>query len=108
MTCQDRPYFQQGVHALEAALLVQPPSRPPGILGARIYNYQMPFFKTIGALGLCCSLAAAADLRTAVIWVAPGAASAEKKAAGMLSEEIAKRTQIRLEVTNAAPQAGRP
>src|SRR6266566_1584580 len=71
-------------------------------------NYQMPFFKTIGALALCCSLAAAMDLRTAIIWVAPGAASPEKKAAIMLSEEIAKRTQIRLELTNAAPPAGRP
>src|SRR6266853_4211151 len=79
----------------------------PGRAMARIYNYQMPFFKTIGAFGVCCSLAAAVDLRTAVIWVAPGAASPEKKAAGMLSEEIAKRTQIRLEVTNVAA-AGRP
>ena len=74
---------------------------------ARIYNYQLPFFKTIGAFGVCCSLAAAVDVRTAVIWVAPGAASPEKKAASMLSEEIAKRTQIRLEVTNVAA-AGRP
>src|SRR5260370_4662567 len=67
----------------------------------------MPFFKTIGAFGLCCSLAAAVDLRTAVIWVAPAAASPEKKAAIMLSEEIAKRTQIRLEVIGGAPAAGR-
>src|SRR5260370_35158420 len=79
----------------------------PGRCMAWIYNYQMPFFKTIGAFGVCCSLAAAVDLRTAVIWVAPGAASPEKKAASMLSEEIAKRTQIRLEVTNVAA-AGRP
>ncbi len=68
----------------------------------------MPFFKALGAFGLCCSIAAAVDLRTAVIWVAPTAASPEKKAALMLSEEIARRTQIRLEVTNAAPPSGHP
>jgi len=68
----------------------------------------MLLLRTIAMLGFCGSLyAAAVDLRHAVIFVPPGAASPERKAAQMLTEEIAKRTQIRLEVTNAAPAAGR-
>ncbi len=73
-----------------------------------IYTYVMPFLKAIATLGFCSSLAMAAiDLRSAVIVVPAAASSPEKKAAQMLTEEIAKRTQIRLEVASAA-LAGRP
>jgi hypothetical protein len=69
----------------------------------------MPFLRAIAASALYCSLAASAmDLRNAVVFLPSGAASPEKKAAQMLTEEIAKRTQIRLEVTNSAPASGRP
>ncbi|MCU1259757.1 MAG: hypothetical protein JWO80_2642 [Bryobacterales bacterium] len=49
----------------------------------------------------------ALDLRNAVIVVPPGASSPERKAAQMLTEEIAKRTQIRLPVA-ASSVASRP
>ncbi len=49
----------------------------------------------------------AADLRTAVILIPRGAPSPEQKAAQMLMEEIAKRTQVRLPIADSAP-AGRP
>ena len=69
----------------------------------------MPFLRAIAAIGLYCSLAASAmDLRNAVIALPSTAASPEKKAAQMLTEEIAKRTQIRLEVTSSKPANGRP
>src|SRR5436305_1833589 len=74
-----------------------------------LYNYQMPFLRAIAIAGLCCALAASAmDLRNAVVFLPSGASSPEKKAAQILTEEIAKRTQIRLEVTNSKPAAGRP
>jgi hypothetical protein len=59
------------------------------------------------ALALCCAAAFAADLRTAVIVIPRGAPSPEQKAAQMLTEEIARRTQIRLPVSDAA-SSGRP
>ena len=68
----------------------------------------MTFLRTIAALALSGSVAVAADLAHAVIFVPQGASGPEKKAAQMLSEEIAKRTQLRLEVTGSAPAAGRP
>ena len=68
----------------------------------------MYFWKTIAALALSASAAAAADLGKAVILVPRGAPAPENKAAQMLSEEIAKRTQLRLEVTSSAPADGRP
>lgn len=69
----------------------------------------MPFLKISATFGLCCALSAATvDLHNAVIVVPRQAASPEKKAAQMLTEEIAKRTQIRLAVTNSAPTDGRP
>ncbi|MGD0772902.1 MAG: glycoside hydrolase family 20 zincin-like fold domain-containing protein [Candidatus Solibacter sp.] len=68
----------------------------------------MYFWKTIAALALSASASVAADLGKAVILVPQGAPAPEKKAAQMLSEEIAKRTQLRLEVTSTAPADGRP
>src|SRR4051794_829148 len=68
----------------------------------------MRFLRIVIALALSVGAAAAADLRNAVIFVPPGAATPEKKAAQMLTEEIAKRTQVRLEVTSSAIPAGRP
>ena len=59
------------------------------------------------ALAWCALPLAGADLRNAVIFVPQNAPSPEQKAAQMLTEEIAKRTQIRLPVEHAAP-AGRP
>ncbi|MGH9665838.1 MAG: glycoside hydrolase family 20 zincin-like fold domain-containing protein, partial [Bryobacteraceae bacterium] len=69
----------------------------------------MPFLKIVATFGFCCALSAAAgvDLRNAIIVISPQAASPEKKAAQMLTEEIAKRTQIRLPVRNSAAE-GRP
>ena len=68
----------------------------------------MNTWKAIIALGLLSLSAAAADLRNAAIFVPRDAPSPEQKAAQMLTEEIAKRTQIRLEVTHTAPPADRP
>lgn len=68
----------------------------------------MIFLRTIAVLALSASAPAAMDLSKAVIFVPQGASGPEKKAAQMLSEEIAKRTQLRLEVTSSAPAAGRP
>ncbi len=69
----------------------------------------MPFLGTIATLGLCCALPALGlDLRNAVIYVPTSAGGPEKKAAQMLTEEIAKRTQIRLPVTSEPTAAGRP
>ncbi len=59
------------------------------------------FLLTAGAVAV-----QALDLRRAVIVVPPSASSPERKAAHMLSEEIAKRTQIRLAI--AQPAAGQP
>jgi len=61
----------------------------------------------IAALACLCAASYAADLRNAAIVVPAAALPPEQKAAQMLSEEIARRTQIPLEVTHAAP-AGRP
>ena len=64
--------------------------------------------RAIAASALFCSLAASAmDLRNAVVFLPSNATSPEKKAAQMLTEEIAKRTQIRLEVSSSKP-SGRP
>jgi hypothetical protein len=68
----------------------------------------MTSLKAILALGLCSLFAAAADLRNAAILVARDAPEPEQKSAQMLSEEVAKRTQIRLEVLYAAPAGNRP
>ncbi len=66
----------------------------------------MMILKSIAALAWFGLAASGADLRNAVI-VAPAAAPGpEQKAAQMLSEEIAKRTQIRLEVRRTAPADG--
>ena len=63
----------------------------------------MRLFRTIALLGWCALCGQALDLRNAVIVVRSDAPSPEKKAAQMLAEEITKRTQLRLEVRNAAP-----
>ena len=63
----------------------------------------MPFLKTLPLLGFFCAVSAAAlDLHTAVIVVPAGAPSPEQKAAIMLTEEVAKRTQIRLKIASQA------
>jgi hypothetical protein len=67
----------------------------------------MPFLKTTAVFACFALHAQALDLRNAVIVVRPNAQSPEKKAAQMLTEEITKRTQLRLEVRNDAP-AGVP
>jgi hypothetical protein len=67
----------------------------------------MRFPKVVAAAALCSLACAAADLRNAVIVVPRGAPSPERKAAQMLSEEIARRSQIRLEVAESGA-AGRP
>ena len=54
-----------------------------------------------------CAPALALDLRNAVIVLPANAASPERKAAQMLTEEIAKRTQLRLPVLSVPP-AGKP
>ncbi len=56
---------------------------------------------------LACVSATALDLRNAVIVVSAASASPERKAAQVLTEEIAKRTQFRLPVA-ASAAAGRP
>jgi hypothetical protein len=59
-------------------------------------------------IALVCSLPALAlDLRHAVIVLPPASPSPVQKAAQMLTEEVAKRTQIRLPIA-AAPPAGTP
>src|SRR5581483_8482447 len=64
---------------------------------------------TAATLALCCFLCAPAlDLRNTVIFIRSDAPSPEKKAAQMLHEEIAKRTQIRLEVASQPPEPSRP
>lgn len=68
----------------------------------------MNSFRTLAALAWFAGALTGADLRNAVILVPAAAPGPEQKAAQMLTEEIAKRTQIRLEVTHAAPAAGRP
>jgi hypothetical protein len=50
--------------------------------------------------------AAALDLKNATIVAPPGLAGPEKKAAAMLSEEIEKRTRLRLPVVDRAPASG--
>ncbi len=60
----------------------------------------------VSVLVLLASSACALDLRDAVIVVPSGAPSPVRKAGQMLTEEIAKRTQLRLPI--AAPAAGRP
>jgi len=68
----------------------------------------MLFLRAIAATGLYCSLAASAmDLRNAVVFLPSGAESPVKKAAQMLTAEIAKRTQLRREVSNSKPAGGR-
>lgn len=58
-------------------------------------------------LALCCSVAAraAVDLSNASILLDPGASAIEKKAAEMISQEIEKRTQLRLRVSSASNPA---
>jgi hypothetical protein len=68
----------------------------------------MNSLKAILALGSCSLFAAAADLRNAAILVARDAPEPEQKSAQMLSEEVARRTQIRPEVLYAAPAGNRP
>jgi hypothetical protein len=67
----------------------------------------MRLLRIIAALGMLGLAASGMDLRNGVIVVqGPGGTPApnpEQKAAQMLSEEIAKRTQIRLEIAHAAP-----
>jgi hypothetical protein len=58
----------------------------------------MNSLKAILALGLCSLFAPAADLRNAAILAPRDAPEPEQKSAQMLSEEVAWRTQIRLEV----------
>ena len=62
--------------------------------------------RPLALLLLLAPYASALDLRSAVITVPSSAASPEKKAAQMLAEEIAKRTQIRLKI--GAPASGQP
>src|SRR5262249_20534094 len=65
--------------------------------------------RTIAAWGLCCALPGLGmDLRNAVIYTPASAAGPEKKAARMLTEEIATRTQIRLPLMSTAPGTDRP
>ena len=66
----------------------------------------MRIFRAIAALAVA-GLASGADLRNAVIVVPAAAPGPVQKAAQMLTEEVAKRTQIRLEVAHAAAP-GRP
>ncbi|HTX38145.1 MAG TPA: glycoside hydrolase family 20 zincin-like fold domain-containing protein [Bryobacteraceae bacterium] len=68
----------------------------------------MNSFRTLAALAWFAGALNGADLRNAVILVPAAAPGPEQKAAQMLTEEIAKRTQIRLEVTHTASAAGRP
>ena len=64
----------------------------------------MRFLETLALLGLYCPLPAVAlDLRSAVIVVKPDSPQPLKKAAQMLTEEITKRTQVRLAVVASAP-----
>jgi Glycosyl hydrolase family 67 N-terminus len=67
----------------------------------------MLMIRCLLAMGLCASGAFAMNLRNAAIFVPREAPSPEQKAAQMLTEEIARRTQIRLEVTHA-PSTDRP
>ncbi|MGO9257363.1 MAG: glycoside hydrolase family 20 zincin-like fold domain-containing protein [Bryobacteraceae bacterium] len=68
----------------------------------------MNILRPIVALAVSCLASPAADLRNAVIFVPQAAPSPEQKAAQMLTEEVARRTQIRLEVTHSAPSSDRP
>jgi hypothetical protein len=69
--------------------------------------FEMRDLRFLPVLFAVCSVASGAiDLRSAVIVVRPDAPVPEQKAARMLTEEIAKRTQIRLPVGSTAP-AGR-
>jgi Glycosyl hydrolase family 20, domain 2 len=67
----------------------------------------MRLLRIIAALGMLGLAASGMDLRNGVIVVqgpeGTPAPNPEQKAAQMLSEEIAKRTQIRLEIAHAAP-----
>jgi hypothetical protein len=68
----------------------------------------MNSLKAILALGLYSLFAPAADLPNAAILAPRDAPEPEQKSARMLSEEVAWRTQIRLEVLHAAPAGNRP
>ncbi len=66
--------------------------------------FEMRMLRCLSILfGIPFIASATVDLRTAVIVVRPDASSPEKKAAQMLAEEIAKRTQLRLPVVGSAP-----
>jgi hypothetical protein len=67
----------------------------------------MAFIKTMTVVVSCALYAQALDLRNAVIVVRGDATGPEKKAAQMLTEEIFKRTQLRLEIRGVA-QSGAP
>ena len=82
--------------------------RTPMTKGSIRRILSMNILRPIVALGLCSLASAAVDLRNAVILVPRDAPEPEQKAAQMLTEEIARRTQIRLEVAHSAPAAGRP
>lgn len=66
----------------------------------------MLFFKATAYLIAPCLLAADIDLREARINAAPGGSKLEQKAVQVLTEEIEKRTQIRLAA--GAPDSGKP
>ncbi len=63
-------------------------------------------YPVVAVLLATCAVASAnpLDFRNAVIVIPPNATTPEKKAATMLTEEIEKRTQLRLKVhTQASP-----
>jgi hypothetical protein len=79
------------------------------VLGPGAIIPEMRLSALILLLGALCSLPTfALDLRNAVIVVRPDAPSPEKKAAQMLTSEIEKRTQIRLEIRNSDPGGSTP
>src|SRR5215469_4108915 len=83
------------------------PTRTMLIATGLIIISNMALIKTITVVASCALYAQALDLRNAVIVVRVDAPSPEKKAAQMLTEEIFKRTQLRLEIRTAA-QSGAP
>jgi len=68
----------------------------------------MRFFRLVFFIGLSCPAVSALDLRQAIIVVSASSPSPEKKAAQTLTEEIAKRTQIRLPISASVPAGNRP
>ncbi len=63
----------------------------------------LPWLSALVSLPLT---AAVLDFRTAVIVLPPGASAREQKAAVVLTEEIEKRTQLRLKIVSSQPPSG--